>query len=695
MFVRAAHLLAPWMLVTTAFASDDPTRISEKNLSDNIRLLSSESFGGRGTAEWGGWLAQWHVARHFEALGLEQLPGEDDWFVDFTLYQQGIDAEATKLVLGGKDYEPGQDFRPFGFSGTGQAEAPVVFAGYGIRSEEHEWDDYAGLDVEGKFVLVLRHEPGEKDPESSFDGTSSTDHATFRTKGRVAEEAGALGMILVTDPVNHDDSDDLRLGGGYRLSPPKPASKDAEPDSFLAVQVTREVAEALIAGDERSLADLQQAVDAGQTPAKLAVKTSSAGLSIVRPERALRIPDRNVAGFLRGSDPKLADEWIVIGGHHDHLGRFKGEGDTVFNGADDNASGTSGVLELARSFAQAPERPRRSIAFFTFAAEEQGLLGSRAMVEQGLIPVEKVVFMFNLDMIGRTGDQPLAAYGDGFAVGLREIIEAANADVGLKFDYAGSQYMGRSDHDPFYKKDVPFSFFFTGTHEDYHQLGDHFDKIDTKRARDIVQVARGVVERIANADRAPDFIHHVDWLGATVQIETLAGGDAAVVTAIEEGSRGAEAGLLAGDVVRGFGGEPLESPKAVGQGFRGVDPGTTSTLMIARAGEPLELEVERAKPGWIGIWPGPVEDDERKKLGLPDNEGFVVRRATEDGPAAKGGLEADDIVLALNGQAVAMNSLRGLLSRIGAGEEVAVQIIRGGERQALTVTLGERPQRRR
>jgi hypothetical protein len=695
MFDRAAILLAPWLFATTALATDDPTRISEAKLRKHVGLLASEAYGGRGTSEWGGWLTQWHVARSFEEVGLEQLPGEDDWFVDFTLYQQGIDAAATRLSIGGKEYLPGEDFRPFAFSGTGKAEGEVVFAGYGIRSEEHEWDDYANLDVEGKFVFVLRHEPGEKDPNSSFDGTSSTGHASFTTKARVAQEAGAIGMLLVTDPMNHDDADDLRLGGGYRLAPPAEREADEEPDPFLAVQVTRDVAAILLGSDGPSLLALQEAIEAGKAPAELAPKLSPARLSVVRPERALRIPDRNVAGFLRGSDPKLADEWVVIGGHHDHLGSFEGEGDTVFNGADDNASGTAGVLELARSFAQAPSRPRRSIAFFTFAAEEQGLLGSRAMVEQGLIPVEKVVYMFNLDMIGRNEDKPLEAYGDGYAVGLREIIEAANAEVGLEFDFGGSKYMGRSDHDPFYKEDVPFSFFFTGTHEDYHQLSDHYEKIDFERAVKIVQVARGVVERIANADRAPNFIHHVDWIGASVQIETVAGSDAAVVTAVEEGSRGAEAGLQPGDVVRGFGGTPLESPKAVGAGFRGIEPGTSAKIMLAREGRSLEIEVERAKPGYIGLWPAAVDEDERKRLGLPDNEGFLVRQAVAEGPAAQGGLQTDDIVLTLNGQPVRTNNLRALLSRIGAGEEVAVGLIRDGERRSLTVTLGERQRRQR
>ena len=679
--------------------SSDPARISEENLRRHVGLLASESYAGRGTDEWGGWMAQWHVARHFESLGLQPLPGEEDWFLDFALYQQGFVPDETTLSYGGREWEVGSDFRPFGFSDEGEVEAEVVFAGYGIRSEEHEWDDYEGLDVEGKIVFVLRHEPHEKDPNSSFDGEQSTRHAQFNVKAQVAEEAGARAMILVTDPLHHDDSDDLRLGGGFRLERPAlgeevEAASEEEPP-FLAVQVSREAAQALLGSGGPDLADLQRAVDDGKKPAALGVKPIRARLAVERPETARRLVDRNVAAILPGSDPKLRDEWVIVGGHHDHLGGYEGSGDTVFNGADDNASGTAGVLELARSFAQRAERPRRSLVFMTFAAEEQGLLGSRAIVEQELLPLERVVYMLNLDMIGRNEDRPVAAWGDGYADGLTEIIEEANRSVGLKLDLGGSQYMGRSDHDPFYKRDVPFSFLFTGTHEDYHQLGDHAEKVAYARQRRIVELASGILERVANRTEPLRFIHHVDWIGAKVQVESRAGGEAAVVTAVDEGSRGAEAGLRAGDVVTGFDGTPLESASAVGRGFRGVEPGSTATIQLARAGAPAEITVERAKPGWIGLWPGEVEEDQRKALGLPDSEGFVVRRATEDGPAAKGGLKDGDVVLSLDGQPVTTSTLRSVLSRLGAGEEVDVLLVRDGERQTLKVTLGERPQRRR
>jgi hypothetical protein len=672
----------------------DGDAISEQALRSHVEILSSDAFGGRGTSEWGGWLTQWHVARHFESLGLEPLPGRDGWFVDVTLWRRGVDAEGTTLEVGGRTFRAGEDFRPFPFSGEGTVEAEVVFAGYGIRSEEHEWDDYADLDVEGKVVFVLRHEPHETDPNSSFDGTESTRHAQFTVKAEVAKERGALGMILVTDPLHHEGSDDLRLGGRFQLDPPEDA-EPGEEDRFLAVQVGRRAAEALVGRPSEGLADLQRAIDAGRQPAELGVEPVRARLTVALEGRARPVRDRNVAALLRGRDPRVADEWIVIGGHHDHLGRFEGDGDTVFNGADDNASGTAGVLELARSFAQAPRRPRRSIAFVTFAAEEQGLLGSRALVEQELIPVDQVVYMLNLDMIGRNADEPVSLYGDGFVAGLGEIVEQANAGVGLQLDLGGERYMGRSDHDPFYRRDVPFSFFFTGTHEDYHQLGDHPEKIDFGRARDIVQVARGMVERVAEADRAPRFIHHVEWLGARVRVESRASGEAAVVTAVEEGSRGAQAGLEPGDVITGVGGEPLEAADRVGAAFRGVEPGSTARIALARGGEALALEVERARPGWIGIWPGPVEDDARSELGLAEGEGFVVRRAVEDGPAARGGVKDGDVVLALGGQSVAPDSLRRVLGRLGAGETVDVLAVRDGERIALQVTLGERPRRGR
>ena len=187
--------------------------------------------------------------------------------------------------------------------------------------------------------------------------------------------------------------------------------------------------------------------------------------------------------MLKGTDPVLSKEMLVVGAHYDHLGYFEGDGDTIYNGADDNASGTAALIELARLHSSLETPPKRSIVFAAFSAEELGLLGSRAFIRQ--IDSEQVALMLNFDMIGRNSDAPIEIIGDGYAVGMKEELLKANEEIGLNLEMAGENYFGASDHDPFFKEDRPFLFFFTGTHEDYHQLSDHIDKLDFEQIHKI------------------------------------------------------------------------------------------------------------------------------------------------------------------------------------------------------------------
>jgi hypothetical protein len=400
------------------------------------------------------------------------------------------------------------------------------------------------------------------------------------------------------------------------------------------------------------------------------------------------VPARNVAGLLPGRDPALAGEWIVVGGHHDHIGGHPGSGDTIYNGADDNASGTSGVLQLAAAFASRAERTRRSIVFITFTGEEEGLLGSRALVGQRHVPLERVVLMLNLDMIGRNPDKPIQLAGDGFARGLREIVEAANRGLELPLDFGGARYAGNSDHDPFYDEDVPFLFFFSGIHDDYHQPADHADKLDYGRMESIVRLAYGVVERVAQDSAAPRFVHHVDWLG--LQLDQPARGARATIGVVDEGSRAAAAGLRAGDVIVALDDEALE-PDRVGRRLRDVEPGARVSLGLARGEQELALAVERARPGYLGVYPASLEDEQRRALGLHADQGLVLRQVTSGGPADRAGLKRGDVLVALAGRSVGREDLGQRLMQLGAGETVDVTVIRDARRLTLPLTLGEAP----
>jgi len=691
------------VLALAALASDSVRmgieQIRADDLERHVKYLSADSLAGRDTGQPGIRKAEKFIAKEFKKAGLVPLHGNSDYWVEFDLYRRGYDAERTSLTVevDGRTEtgSVGETFRPFPFSDDGVVEAPIVFVGYGITAPEYHYDDYDGVDVEGKIVLMLRHEPDEKDPTSSFDGSTHSRHAQFDVKSQNAREHGAAGMLLVTDPLHHGPDDDLRVGGRLRLRRPE-RQADADEDGsspFVAAHISQELAATIVSTSGSSLEELQRAVDEGTAPSELSLDGVRARVDVARPERAEVVPARNVGGFLEGRDPQLKDEWIVIGGHHDHVGSYHGRGDTVYNGADDNASGTSGVIALARAFAAREQAPRRSIAFVTFSAEEKGLLGSRALVQQRLIPVEQVVFMLNLDMIGRNPDQETQLYGDGYVRGLREITEAANRGIDLPIRFAGAGYTGNSDHDPFYDESIPFLFFFTGVHDDYHQLGDHADKLDYGRMESILHVAYGIVDRLAEADEAPGFIHHISWLGVRAEVLDGGSGPEAVLTGVDDDSRAQQAGLRSGDVLTAFDAEALEDPHQVGRRFDDIDPGTSVELAVSREDERLSVTVERARIGYMGVSTGPLDDDQRAIHGLHDDEGMVLRQVIAGGPSDEGGLQEGDIVIRIAGRSVGRMNLGQRLSQIGAGETVDVTVIREDERLTLPVTLGERPER--
>ncbi len=683
----------------TAAAPTGIASITSADLRAHVEMLSSDDYRGRETLQDGYERAADHLAREFESYGLAPMPNADGFKAPYTLYELGYDEAGTQLTAGGQTLTAGVDFTPFRFSDEGTAEAEVVFAGYGITAPDLGWDDYKGLEVKRKVVLVLRHSPNEDQKNEKFQ-----QHSLFATKAVNAHKHGAVGMLLVTDPRHHQDGDDLRMrsllmtkkmdlsqrgGRDGRGQPTKADPKDAEP--FLALHISQAAAGKLVEPTGTSLIDIQRALDGGGNAKSFRIEGVSATLSVTASKQLREVKPHNVVGFLEGSDPQLKHEWVIVGAHFDHLGGYAGAGDTIYNGADDNASGTAGMLELAQAFSSRADRPKRSILFIGFSGEEKGLLGSRALVEQKLIPIEKVVFMLNIDMIGRNPDNPIAVVGDGYSYGMKAVVERANTDLKLPIEFGGADYAGNSDHHPFYSSDVPFLFFFTGLHEDYHQLSDHSDKIAFDNMEKIVRVAYGTVDGVASGAVTPRFVHHVTWLGVEVQVQD--GG--AVITAVADNSRGKDAGLLAGDVIRHFGETALDDPKQVGAQFREWKPGTALSLGVNRKGDTKSILIERAKRGYLGVFPGRVTEDERKALGLGDDEGVKIRGLSPDGPAGKAGIQDDDILIRIHGLPVSVRTLGMHLARIGAGEKVKIVVVRDGKRVTLDLVLGERPQRQR
>lgn len=459
------------------------------------------------------------------------------------------------------------------------------------------------------------------------------------------------------------------------------------------MHISKHSAESMLTSTGKTLAEIQNAIDKGTAASTFAIKDVKANVAVKKLSKPEPIAAQNVVGFLEGSDPQLKSEWVVVGAHYDHLGAFSGTGDTVYNGADDNASGTTGMLQLAKAFATLKQRPKRSMVFIGFSGEEKGLLGSRAMMRSGQLDSDKLVFMLNLDMIGRNADKPVAVLGNGFSTGITEAVEKSNQSAAVRIEFGGTDYSANSDHHPFFARGVPVLFFFTGTHTDYHQLGDHADKIAFARMTKIVRLAYGVLDQVASGTVTPNFIHHISWLGVAVQAKDLNGRAAAVVTSVEANSRGQRAGLAVGDIVRSIDGQVLTRPKKIGERFGALKPGKKAVVVLERAGSPVNVTVERAKRGYLGVMPSSLRAEERKKLGLLNNEGVKIRGTSPDGPAGKAGLKAGDVLIRINGHPLTWRTLGRHLARIGAGERVTLTVVRAGKRLKIPLTLAERPRR--
>lgn len=486
--------------------------ISAKESRSHVHRLASEEFKGRETGTPGEWLAAKYIAKEFSEYGL--LPGGDDgtFFQNFQLtrsdlneatmrMKSDIDGEKTSTVFSVK-----RDFVPFNFTGEDSVSAAVVFAGYGITAPEYHYDDYQRVDAKGKIVLVLRHEPRENDPESVFAGKQLTKHSLFEQKARNALAHGAVGMLLVSDPAS----------GHVNLEPqgywpslyrdrwqPKPWELLQNPElrAFPSLWIDLDVAEKILQPTGRNLNELQKEIDATGKPQSFNIVGQTIAIEIDLDQEIRRT--QNVIGFIRGSDPELNEEVVVVGAHFDHIGIIN---DRIYRGADDNASGTAGLLEIAESFAELVEEPRRSLLFIAFSAEELGLLGSAFYVNHPIAPMEKTVTMINLDMIGRNVENEVTVIGGGRSPDLREINIAANREIGMTLKYGGEHFFNRSDQANFARHNIPVLFYNTADHQDYHRPSDTPEKVNPEKVARIARLAFLVAWEVANSDVRPSVL---------------------------------------------------------------------------------------------------------------------------------------------------------------------------------------------
>ena len=695
---KTFQLLLVAVLAASAFGQQRggalPGDVSVERLRAHVTYLASDKLDGRRTGTPGASEAAQYIALEFQRYG---LGGVVQWpagtkerpnpYLQKFPYVSGVELgranamtftpraheEATAAAQGvhtaaatamSLDLRVGEDWMPLAWSANARVEsAPVTYVGYGITAAELQHDDYAGVDVRNRIALAFAGTPDGDNPHGSF-----ARFADLRFKAAAARDHGARALVLIAREENFKDEKIARLRVDESV-----ASGDAGiPVVVISRQAARRALEAA-ATPKLTFEELEKAVSpapgaaersatesaspspeqGAQKPATPARRSFSAPLQnvsfaisteIVRREA----PAANVVGVLEGADAKLKDEVVVIGAHYDHLGRggqgsLAGREGDIHHGADDNASGVAGLLELARTFAQERKPVRRTLVFIAFGGEEEGLLGSSYYVKNPSLPLARTVAMINLDMIGRMKENRLIVGGVGTAREWKTWIAEANSKLQLNVAAAGGaaaakeegergRYpvvtganggtiatvtpggrfaltmtedgFGPSDHASFYARQTPVLFFWTGTHEDYHKPSDTADRINYEGELGVVSFVRDIVRSLDASDARPTYtLARSDAAagrstGFRVYLGTIPnyaeGGDGLKLDAVREDSPAAKAGLMAGDVIVRLAGRDVRNVYDYTYALGEMRAGVEYEVEVVRGGERLKLKLTPA-----------------------------------------------------------------------------------------------------
>ena len=630
-------------------------KVSIDRLKADVKFLSSDAMKGRDVFSEEIKKAADYIAESFKKAGLEtdavdggpfqffemssgmELGGKSDNWFKLTV---GEDQKLLKL---------GEDFSVLGNSGSGSAQSPVVFAGYGITTGESEdYDDYKDIDVTGKVVLILRREPQQGDAKSVFDGTQNSTHALFTSKVANAQKRGAAALIIVNDAYSIRNSlrasrntlkryvESIAKTREEFAKKPNPTLSElksfAESIEDLTQKINRTTArfknfrdtlvpfgasrgnsnkkmpvlfakratfeKAIKATYEgKSLEDLELEIDKTLKPVSKELK----GIKIACATKIARkvAKAKNVIGVLPGKGD-LADEIVIVGAHYDHVG-MGGFGslapwtNEIHNGADDNASGTSGLLEIARLIAKIDAKSHRKIVLMTFSAEERGLIGSKYYCNNPVFSLDQTVAMVNLDMIGRMSNNKLTVYGTGTSAGFDKLVDDLNQNFKFNLSKIRTGF-GPSDHESFYRKKIPVFHMFTGLHSDYHRPVDDFDKVNYEGMEKVTQMTYEIVRHLAVTDQKPEYIQvrrsrapTGPWIGISADTEREVEGFA--IDTVSTGGPAAKAGLKSGDVINKINDDDIKSSNDIRRILQKYKPNDKIKLQVVRDGKEQVIEL--------------------------------------------------------------------------------------------------------
>ncbi len=592
-----------YFLSSALLVSQKATNPESQKIASYVSYLASDELEGRFPGTKGNQLAADFIESKFKEFNLKPISNQYRQYFPFAtgikftekntivweklIERPGVPKEMWKSFP--KTWTLGQDYRPLHISENGSVTGEVVFVGYGITAKDINYDDYEGIDVTGKIVIVLSDSAEGKPKDERF-----TPYSSLSYKAMNAREHGAIGIIFVK--VLSDSANVF-----YPLKTFGPKQKSG----IIAIQANRtEIAKFFPAGANLYPTELE--MQKTKKPKSFLIPNTKITITVELETEYVQIP--NIVGLVEGSDPKLKNEYVIVGAHFDHLGwgtensLYRGKTPQIHNGADDNASGVAAILYLAEQIAMNP--PKRSVLFIAFNAEEEGLLGSSHFVKNSLVPLENIVLMMNFDMVGRMQNNKLNVFGTGTSTTFEKVVDSLAAIDSLLLT-KGSEGYGPSDHSSFYGAKIPVMFMFTGAHSDYHMPTDDPEKIDADGILKVCNFALKILDRFGNAFDKPDYIvvkketnqqkndspgYAKVWFGIVPNFEENP--DGLRISGVSPGSPAEKAGLRENDIIVKFGNYTIKNLYDLTYTLREFKPNDEVDVKILRDGKELILKVK-------------------------------------------------------------------------------------------------------
>lgn len=642
----------------------DAAAEAKARLQHDVQYLASDELEGRGVGLKGLDLAAEFVKQQFAAAGLKVNAVNGNAFQTFDLVagaELGANNSLAFSLPSGEMVSTTlkTDFEVCSFGGTGQFTGEIVFCGYGIDDPDTKYNDFENVDVKNKTAIIMRRNPGQSDPHGPFASPHGISrHAELRTKMSQAAQHGAAAVLFVNDPyttgksaternesLNKAVTEVAKLADTFLSTTDvadekiaeardqlakavahwkslQQAAESARDDELMhfgyagdgdgkskvpAMHITQAVCNRLLkAGLGKTLAELEAEIDSDLRPHSAVLQGCSVTgtVTINRKE----VPVSNVIGVIDGSGP-LADEVIVIGAHYDHVGRGGSNSlapgsKEVHNGADDNASGTIALIELARRLAHRSEPLPRKLVFIAFTGEELGLIGSARYVKDPVFPLENTVAMFNMDMVGRLQDDKLTIYGSGTSPRWEPELNALNEHAGFKYTYKPEGF-GPSDHSSFYGKKIPVLHLFTGSHPDYHRPSDDWEKLNLEGVLRVVDLLEQMVVQTATNPERPGYVDvpqpkMAERGGSRPYFGTIpdfaSEGEGYAISGAAPGSPADKGGMKAGDRIIRLGDSQITGLDDFDLALRKFKAGQEIDVIVIRDGKETPLKVTLAPP---------------------------------------------------------------------------------------------------